>query len=179
MKGDDDKKQPSSPAAAAAAVVAMDSSMGQKVVETASMKPTSSMKRKADDENEEEDEPTKKLKSEEFPTPALEPPQPESEPPTETPTEISHITVPPVETLGGRKVGANYMLPMPPTALHSTLDIFPKDEDILFGRGGRTNHHPGNKRLREIVEKYRHIYNVRTHNIRWYPLFVPIRFQSF
>jgi len=41
----------------------------------------------------------------------------------------------------------------------STSDIFPKDEDILFGRGGRTNHHPGNKRLREIANSYRFTYH--------------------
>lgn len=33
-----------------------------------------------------------------------------------------------------------------------------KDEDVLFGRGGRTNNHPGNKRLRQIVNKYRDTY---------------------
>ena len=75
------------------------------------------------------------------------------------PTAVSQITVPPVENLGGsRKMGsaASYMLPsMIATGDDST---FPTDEDVLFGRGGRTNHHPGNKRLREIVNRYRHVY---------------------
>lgn len=36
--------------------------------------------------------------------------------------------------------------------------IIPRDEDVLFGRGGKTNHHPGNIRLRQIVLAYRSIY---------------------
>ena len=75
------------------------------------------------------------------------------------PTEVSQITVPPVENLGGsRKMGsASFMLPsMIATGDDSTS--FPTDEDVLFGRGGRTNHHPGNKRLRDIVNRYRHVY---------------------
>lgn len=36
--------------------------------------------------------------------------------------------------------------------------IHPTDSDVLFGRGGRTNHHPGNKRLRSIVETYKCAY---------------------
>ena len=31
--------------------------------------------------------------------------------------------------------------------------------DVLLGRGGRSNHHPGNKRYREEVENYRTIYD--------------------
>ena len=30
---------------------------------------------------------------------------------------------------------------------------FPHNNDVLFGRGGGTNHHPGNKRYREMVEE--------------------------
>jgi len=30
---------------------------------------------------------------------------------------------------------------------------FPHNNDVLFGRGGGTNHHPGNKRYRELVEE--------------------------
>jgi hypothetical protein len=33
------------------------------------------------------------------------------------------------------------------------------DLDVLLGRGGRTNHHPGNKRYREEVENFRKIYS--------------------
>lgn len=36
------------------------------------------------------------------------------------------------------------------------------NQDVLFGRGGRTNHHPGNKRLRDIVNKYRDVYHSAT-----------------
>ena len=86
----------------------------------------------------------------------------ESQVPAEpVPTEISHIVVPPVSTMtmGDRKVGANYMLPVATMNSTNAADIFPRDGDILFGRGGRTNHHPGNKRLREVVNKYRDTYN--------------------
>lgn len=74
------------------------------------------------------------------------------------PTEISQITVPAVSSVGDKKVGANYMLPAASLNTNS-MDMFPKEEDVIFGRGGRTNHHPGNKRLREIVNKYRDVYN--------------------
>lgn len=60
-----------------------------------------------------------------------------------------HTTVPPMENLVGEKRNIDDCI---------TYCIIPKDDDILFGRGGRTNHHPGNVRLREIVEQYRHIY---------------------
>jgi len=32
------------------------------------------------------------------------------------------------------------------------------DLDVLLGRGGRSNHHPGNKRYREEVENFRRVY---------------------
>jgi hypothetical protein len=72
------------------------------------------------------------------------------------PTEASHIAVPPVESLAGKKAGMVYLQPQINDCI--TTYIIPKDEDILFGRGGRTNHHPGNVRLREIVDQYRRIY---------------------
>jgi hypothetical protein len=34
----------------------------------------------------------------------------------------------------------------------------PTDADVLFGRGGKTNHHPGNVRLRRIVDHYKYGY---------------------
>jgi len=55
-----------------------------------------------------------------------------------------------------RKLGTNYMLP---PNMNTSTDFFPRDEDVLFGRGGRTNHHPGNVRLRTIVNNYRYAYN--------------------
>jgi len=36
--------------------------------------------------------------------------------------------------------------------------VEPRDQDVLFGRGGRTNHHPGNKRFRQLVEDHRQAY---------------------
>jgi len=149
----EDTKQPASLSAAA---LAIDFSTVQTVAETANLKAEENdKKRKAEEEPEvgdgAVDSEIKKVKSEQAPSELSQP-----ELPVETvPTDISHITVPPVETLGGRKLGANYML----TVHTDSNDMFPKDEDILFGRGGRTNHHPGNKRLRDIVIKYRDTYN--------------------
>jgi len=39
-------------------------------------------------------------------------------------------------------------------------NITPRNEDVLFGRGGRTNHHPGNIRLREVVKQYQEAYRL-------------------
>ena len=77
------------------------------------------------------------------------------------PTEASHIAVPPVATLGENKSESiDYLYPHTTNNdyITTTTYIIPKDEDVLFGRGGRTNHHPGNVRLREIVDQYRPIY---------------------
>lgn len=80
-------------------------------------------------------------------------PEPSQLPTEDVPTEVSQINVPPVDS-------TRVMKEVGPTYMHeSSIDIFPRDEDVLFGRGGRTNHHPGNKRLREIVNKYRDTYN--------------------
>jgi len=35
----------------------------------------------------------------------------------------------------------------------------PSDNDVLFGRGGRINEHPGNKKFRAIVNTYKNHYN--------------------
>ena len=35
----------------------------------------------------------------------------------------------------------------------------PIDRDVLFARGGLTNHHPGNKRLRELVKEFKNKYD--------------------
>lgn len=121
----------------------------QKMVEAANLNTVEkAKKRKAEPLDDGElGSPEKKAKSEE--DSVAQPPPLESA--LDTPTQISHITVPPVDAVGGRKVEASYML--------NSSGLYPRDEDILFGRGGRTNHHPGNKRLREIVEKYRETYN--------------------
>ena len=34
----------------------------------------------------------------------------------------------------------------------------PRENDVLFGRGGGTNHHPGNRRWRQLVEDRKHEY---------------------
>ena len=159
-----DKNQPGSPHAA----VAVDLTV-QKMVETANTKTVEKvLKRKA--AGEAEGEPAqycypvgstvmKRVKCEE--ALAQQPLQLQPELPVDPPTDISQITVPPVDTMASRKLGANYMVP---PAIHpSSGDIFPRDEDVLFGRGGRTNHHPGNKRLREVVLKYRETYSSKSY----------------
>lgn len=50
-------------------------------------------------------------------------------------------------------------LSLPTQNSSSTGEILPNDEDVLFGRGGRTNTHPGNQRLRDIVDTYRSTYS--------------------
>jgi len=55
------------------------------------------------------------------------------------------IVVPPLETSNSS------------TILSNDASV-PTDSDVLFGRGGRTNHHPGNKRLRTIVDQYKVAY---------------------
>ncbi|KAL7540234.1 hypothetical protein ACHAXR_009960 [Thalassiosira sp. AJA248-18] len=131
----------------------------QKVVETANNKTVEkAKKRKAEEPHERHQgavmgSEMKKVKSK---SPVELSSQPQNYLPVDTvPTEIS---VPPVEMLGNRKVGANSLL-FPKAMNTNASDIFPKDEDVIFGRGGRTNHHPGNKRLREIVNKYRDTYH--------------------
>ena len=42
---------------------------------------------------------------------------------------------------------------------HGGLVIEPNNNDVLSGRGGRINAHPGNKQYREIVRQYRGIYH--------------------
>lgn len=72
-------------------------------------------------------------------------------------TDLQHIDIPLLVNLGNTtQFGTNCMSP----AMKNTnsSDIFPKDEDVLFGRGGRTNNHPGNKRLRQIINNYRDTY---------------------
>lgn len=139
-----DKSDPESPATAT----------GQEVAEPAStITAENAKKRSALDEgvrvDYSADAPSmKRFKSEEAPA-ALPPQRVET-----FPTDISHIAVPPVAIFEARKVG--YMLPNMNT---DSTDFFPRDEDVLFGRGGRTNHHPGNMRLRDMVNKYRHAYN--------------------
>lgn len=99
----------------------------------------------------------KKVKTEEAPAakPAELPIEFESA--VAAPTDVTHIVVPSIAVLEASKVGANFALPL--NMDPDSADFFPRDEDILFGRGGRTNNHPGNVRLREIVNKYRQAYN--------------------
>ena len=70
----------------------------------------------------------------------------------DAPTETSQITIPDMSPTRNR-------VPVSDPAFAVTAGaITPRDEDVLFGRGGKTNHHPGNKRLREIVTSYKSIY---------------------
>lgn len=76
------------------------------------------------------------------------------------PTQVSHIEVPAVESftnLGHKEIETYLSLPTQNSS--STGEILPNDEDVLFGRGGRTNTHPGNQRLRDIVDTYRSTYS--------------------
>lgn len=73
------------------------------------------------------------------------------DPTLNTPTETSQIAIP--------DMTPTTRLPVPEPAFAVNAGaIAPRDGDVLFGRGGKTNHHPGNKRLREIVISYRSIY---------------------
>ncbi len=151
-----DKDGPESPAAAATT----DALTGQQVVETASTTTAEKAKKgSAADERVRVDcsaeaPPMKKIKSEE--APSVLPPQQHVSFVKSAPTDMSHIAVPTVAILEARKLGTNYMLP---PNMNTSTDFFPRDEDVLFGRGGRTNHHPGNVRLRTIVNNYRYAYN--------------------
>merc|ERR1739841_473283 len=42
--------------------------------------------------------------------------------------------------------------------LDETIAIDPTDDDVLFGRGGYTNSHPGNIRFREKALEFRPVY---------------------
>jgi hypothetical protein len=152
------------PESLAAAVATLDSSSDQRVVvghhdveTTGTTTPEKQKKRCAADEDMRVDDNTefpltKKVKSVEGGAVLTPPPQfvvsLES-----ASMDISHIEVPPVAVFAARKAI------LPRNMCADSTDFFPRDEDVLFGRGGRTNHHPGNVRLREIVNKYRHAYN--------------------
>jgi len=72
------------------------------------------------------------------------------EPTLNAPTETSQISIPDMSPA---------RMPVSDIAFAVTAGaIKPRDEDVLFGRGGKTNHWPGNRRLREIVLSYRSIY---------------------
>ncbi|GFH52884.1 hypothetical protein CTEN210_09360 [Chaetoceros tenuissimus] len=47
-----------------------------------------------------------------------------------------------------------------------TQFIEPNDSDVLFGRGGMTNHHPGNKVYRALVEAHKPDYNIAPTKMR-------------
>ena len=61
--------------------------------------------------------------------------------------DISPIEMPPaVSVFDAREAN------LPPNMHTESPDFIPRCEDVIFGRGGRTNHHPGNVRLCEIVK---------------------------
>lgn len=60
----------------------------------------------------------------------------------------SDIIIPPLEVAGSSAI------------LPGNDESMPTEADVLFGRGGRTNHHPGNKRLRMIVDHYKIAYEM-------------------
>jgi hypothetical protein len=45
-----------------------------------------------------------------------------------------------------------------PTPNDAVTTIIPKDEDIIFGRGAKRRHNPGNIRLLELVDEYNRKY---------------------
>ena len=47
-----------------------------------------------------------------------------------------------------------------------TQIVEPNEDDVLFGRGGMTNHHPGNKIYRSLVEAHKPDYNIAPTKMR-------------
>lgn len=78
------------------------------------------------------------------------------EPTLDTLTETSQISIPamaPTATAVPVQGESSSDPEQPPSG-----PIEPREADVLFGRGGRTNHNPGNIRLREVVNSYKSIY---------------------
>lgn len=50
------------------------------------------------------------------------------------------------------------------TTVSTTTLLEPNDNDVLSGRGGLTNHHPGNKKYRKWVEDHKEKYRQGTMN---------------
>jgi len=135
--------------------VIMSSAMIQ-VVEAATTNAVKSTKRAATDTEQETEEESKGNNDAKSNTTKAKWAKYEHREPVDVvPTEASHIAVPPVASPEGKKSGTVYLQPQ---SIDGITYIIPQDEDVLFGRGGRTNNHPGNVRLREIVDQYRHIY---------------------
>ncbi len=154
------------PESLAEAVATVDSSSDQNVVvghhdveTTGTTTPEKPKKRGAADEgvgvdNNAELPSMKKVKSVEGGSVLLPPPQQFVATSESASMDISQIEVPPVVSVFDARKAIS------PPNMHAELtDFFPRCEDVLFGRGGRTNHHPGNVRLREIVNNYRETYN--------------------
>ena len=74
------------------------------------------------------------------------------EPTLDTLTETSQIQIS-IPAMAPERQGELSSDPEPPSG-----PIEPREADVLFGRGGRTNHNPGNIRLREVVNSYKSIY---------------------
>ena len=68
--------------------------------------------------------------------------------------DISPIEMPPAASVFDARE-AN----LPPNMHTESPDFIPRCGDVRLGRGGRTNEHPGNMRLREIVKYYWQAYN--------------------
>lgn len=79
----------------------------------------------------------------------------DSPPCTDKSADFSHILADPE---GWLKKTENLFAKLPPVDRTSDKEIVVQPNDVLCGRGGETNHHPGNIRYRSLVKKYQKLY---------------------
>mmetsp|Transcript_22069 Transcript_22069/g.54594 ORF Transcript_22069/g.54594 Transcript_22069/m.54594 type:complete len:635 (+) Transcript_22069:215-2119(+) len=73
----------------------------------------------------------------------------------DTSADFSHILADPE---GWLKKTENLFVKLPPVDRTSDKEIIVQPNDVLCGRGGETNHHPGNIRYRSLVKAYQKLY---------------------
>ena len=69
--------------------------------------------------------------------------------------DFSHILADPE---GWLKQTENMFAKLPPVDMTCEKEIVVQPNDVLCGRGGETNHHPGNIRYRSLVKAYQKLY---------------------
>ena len=69
--------------------------------------------------------------------------------------DFSHILADPE---GWLKQTENMFAKLPPVDMTCAKEIVVQPNDVLCGRGGETNHHPGNIRYRSLVKAYQKLY---------------------
>lgn len=69
--------------------------------------------------------------------------------------DFSHILADPE---GWLKQTDNMFAKLPPVDMTCAKEIVVQPNDVLCGRGGETNHHPGNIRYRSLVKAYQKLY---------------------